>query len=30
MFLIGGALLSAGEGLLERAREFVERVASPG
>ncbi|RIH82262.1 RuBisCO large subunit C-terminal-like domain-containing protein [Calidithermus roseus] len=30
MLLIGGALLSAGERLLERSREFVERVASPG
>jgi ribulose-bisphosphate carboxylase large chain len=30
MFLIGGALLSAGEGLLERSREFVERVAALG
>ena len=29
MLLIGGALLTAGRGLLEKSREFVRRVAQP-
>jgi hypothetical protein len=27
MLLVGGALLSAGQALAERSRQFVERVA---
>jgi hypothetical protein len=29
MLLIGGGLLTAGRGLMEKSREFVRRVAQP-
>jgi ribulose-bisphosphate carboxylase large chain len=29
MLLIGGGLLAAGDGLMEKSREFVRKVAEP-